>query len=311
MKIFNTLILLVVAISVSSCFKTETDYEKRVKMDSEAIEAYLRENNEDADKSMSGVYYKPIDTNPFGQTIAEYSIVSVIYSMRTLSGVLIEEHDDIYEPVKFSYSENGIMPVGMYDIGRMRLGETFRFYIPSYLAFSNYSLEGVFGPHTNFIMDITLVDIFDEEIQNDDEVFQIENYLYDHGITTAQKLPSGMYYIENVEGTGESPKSNGTVKIHFTRSYINGDSISSTLNGQPLIVGLGLQNLIPGLEEGIKLMKKGGKATIIVPSRIGFGKSVQVIPLVVREAWVKEKMLSPATLPYSVLVHEVELLDMI
>jgi FKBP-type peptidyl-prolyl cis-trans isomerase len=299
------------AMSISSCFKHETDYEKRVKADEAAILNYLRENQEDAEKSMTGVFFKAINTNTFSDRVMENSVVSVNYTVRLLSGQIIEEYDDMYNPVKLSYSDNALLPIGLYEIGRMRLGETYRFYVPSYLAFNTYALEGVFPAHSNFIIDLTVVDLISEEYQHEDEMFEIEMYLAENNITTAQKQASGVYYIQDLEGTGSQPGTYSQVKIHFTRSYLDGTLIRSTLDGQPLIVPLGNFNLVPGLEEGIRLMKKGGKATIIVPSKWGFGRSVQVIPQIVREAWVEEKMLSPETLPYSIMIHEVELLDLI
>jgi FKBP-type peptidyl-prolyl cis-trans isomerase FkpA len=309
-KIFGISVLLILAMFGSSCNIDETEYEKQVKIDDAAILAYLKENQEDAERSMTGVYFKALDTNPFGEAVTVNSVVSIIYTMRLLSGSLIEEHYEIYNPVKFSYSDNALLPIGLYEIARMRFGETYRFYIPSYLGFSNQALNGLFETHSNFIIDVTIVDLNTEELQIEDEIFQIENYLANNGITGIEKRPSGLFYIPTLEGSGENPKAFSQVKIHFTRSYLDGTLVRSTLNGQPLVVPLGQNNLISGLEEGIKLMKKGGKATIIVPSVIGFGRSVQVIPLKLREDWVEKKLI-PESLPFSILIHEVELVDFI
>src|SRR5690554_4440554 len=102
-------IMLLPAILFSSCIPDETEFEKRVREDNEAIMAYLEENNEDAVKSPTGVFYKALVSDPFGAPVADSSIVSVIYTMKLLSGEVIEEHTDQNNPVRFSYSEGRIL----------------------------------------------------------------------------------------------------------------------------------------------------------------------------------------------------------
>lgn len=43
------------------------------------------------------------------------------------------------------------------------------------------------------------------------------------------------------------------------------------MRGQPLPVIIGSGGTIPGFEEGLLLMKEGGKAQLIVPPDLGYG----------------------------------------
>src|SRR5690625_5898820 len=65
---------------------------------------------------------------------------------------LVDSHEDRSDPLYFSYSYdhgyNAILPAGLnYSINTMRLGEKFRFYIPSYQAYSGYSNEDFFDEY--------------------------------------------------------------------------------------------------------------------------------------------------------------------
>lgn len=125
----------------------------------------------------------------------------------------------------------------------------------------------------------------------------LEKYLADNKITT-KALPSGLIYVETKKGTGASPKATDIVTVHYTGKFLNGQTFDSSVpRGTPS--DLNLMEVIPGWTEGMQLMKKGGKATMIIPSSIAWGargsqwdpRSNQGIP------------------PYAPVVFEIELFD--
>jgi len=61
------------------------------------------------------------------------------------------------------------------------------------------------------------------------------------------------------------------------------------------------------LEEGLKLMKSGGSAILVMPSSIAFKQSVCVIPRKVRQELVRDKIIIEEVLPYSILKYVVKL----
>ena len=91
---------------------------------------------------------------------------------------------------------------------------------------------------------------------------------------------SGLQYVEKVAGDGPAPQAGDIVTLHFMGTLADGtvfgDSYSSN---QPITVIYGREQLLPGWEEGISLMKEGGQAQLIVPPELGFGaEAVGAIP---------------------------------
>jgi FKBP-type peptidyl-prolyl cis-trans isomerase len=100
----------------------------------------------------------------------------------------------------------------------------------------------------------------------------IQDYLNSIGDTIYQKMPSGLYYLELVEGTGIQPADGDTVGIKYKGKLPNGrvfDTNFDDTEAFEFIVGSGY--VIEGLDEGVTLMKTGGEAKFITPSYLAYG----------------------------------------
>lgn len=117
----------------------------------------------------------------------------------------------------------------------------------------------------------------------------IKNYLTSKNLT-ATKDPSGVYYIMTTVGTGTSPTVASTVEVKYKGSLINGTVFDQTVTDKTLTYPL--SGLIMGWQIGIPMMKEGGKATLFIPSHLGYGSQANG-PI-------------PAN---SVLIFEIELID--
>jgi len=117
-------------------------------------------------------------------------------------------------------------------------------------------------------------------------------YLQKNNITTAPTA-SGLYYVETLAGTGVQAQANQDVVVHYTGYFVDGGIFDSSVQrGQPIEFTLGVGQVIKGWDEGIALMKVGGKAKLIIPSDLAYGKNGR------------------SSIPgYSTLVFDVELLD--
>lgn len=63
-----------------------------------------------------------------------------------------------------------------------------------------------------------------------------------------------------------------TVSVHYTGKLTNGTVFdSSVTRGTPIEFQLGVGRVIKGWDEGIALMKVGGKATLTIPPELGYG----------------------------------------
>lgn len=113
----------------------------------------------------------------------------------------------------------------------------------------------------------------------------------------AQKTTSGVYYVVSEPGAGVAPTSGDVVKVKYTGKFLDGkvfDSSSKDPRSQAGIeFPLGQGAVIPGWDEGIRQLKKGGKGTLIIPSGLAYG--TQGAP--------------GAIPPNSVILFDVELVD--
>ncbi len=107
------------------------------------------------------------------------------------------------------------------------------------------------------------------------------------------KTASGLGYIVIKEGTGPQPKAGQMIKVDYSGWLTNGKLFDSSIQrGTPTNFPLGMGNVIAGWDEGLAMMKEGGKRLLIIPPELGYGAADKgVIP------------------PNSTLIFEVDLLD--
>ena len=83
---------------------------------------------------------------------------------------------------------------------------------------------------------------------------------------------SGLQYIDQVLGTGDTAKAGQTVSVHYTGWLTNGKKFDSSVDrGQPFSFRLGVGQVIKGWDEGVQGMKIGGKRKLTIPSNLGYG----------------------------------------
>lgn len=107
-----------------------------------------------------------------------------------------------------------------------------------------------------------------------------EKYLADNKIKT-KPTASGLYYIEVKKGTGPAVMPGDTVQVFYKGMLLNGNPFDdNTKDPEPIEFPVGVGMLIPAWDEGIPMMKVGGKAKLIVPYQLAYGArgSQPVIP---------------------------------
>jgi FKBP-type peptidyl-prolyl cis-trans isomerase len=81
---------------------------------------------------------------------------------------------------------------------------------------------------------------------------------------------TGLQYVDNVVGTGDTPGATDNVTVHYTgRLAANGVEFDSSIGGQPLTFRM--DGVIPGFSEALSTMREGGKRTALIPSALGYG----------------------------------------
>jgi FKBP-type peptidyl-prolyl cis-trans isomerase len=108
-----------------------------------------------------------------------------------------------------------------------------------------------------------------------------------------QETTSGLQYEVITMGTGAKPVETDMVKVHYTGMLIDSTKFDSSVDrGAP--AEFGVNQVIQGWQEGIQLMPVGSKFKFYIPYELGYGENgTGPIP------------------PYSVLVFEVELLEIV
>ncbi len=124
---------------------------------------------------------------------------------------------------------------------------------------------------------------------DDGEKFLAENKKRD-GI---QETSSGLQYEVITMGTGDKPGPQDVVKVHYTGMLMDSTKFDSSVDrGEP--AQFGVNQVIPGWQEGIQLMPVGSKFKFYIPYELGYG----------------EQGTGPIP-PYSTLLFEVELLEIV
>lgn len=119
--------------------------------------------------------------------------------------------------------------------------------------------------------------------QNKKDEVVIQDYLKKNNLTPTGKTPGGVYYIVTQAGAGAKPKPGQTVSVQYRGTLLDGkefDSSAKSGQGKPFTYPLGRGQVIPGWDEGMAMLSKGAKATLLIPSSLAYGErgSLPAIP---------------------------------
>jgi len=195
----------------------------------------------------------------------------------------------------------------------MKKGSKLTLISPSSQAFGEKGVTGYIPPYSPIVYEIEIVKIMSADqmkakqeaerkkaeaeankLKNEEQA-KIDTYLKANGIT-AQPTASGLIYVEELAGEGELPTAGQKVRVHYSGYLLNGKKFDSSVDrGQPFEFVIGQGQVIPGWDEAFTKIKVGGKAKIILPSRIAYG----------------ERGAGSDIPPYAPLMFEVELLEIV
>ena len=240
--------------------------------------------------------------------------MSIYYTMSLLNGNKVHEvmaEED--EAVKIGFDQRRITmaPSGLYlGLSTMREGETCRLFIPSYLAYGSYAYKQLIPTNAIFIMDVELADVGNLDEQEELEIETIKKHLDDQTVAEdMDQLKSGLFFQQISTGEGAKPRTGDRLKVHYKGTYLDGEVFDQTRTNKPFEFTLGSTPMIAGFEEGVRLMREGEKAKFIMPSKLAYGESFQVVPALIKEDLVDKDMIRDSVHPFSPLIFEVELVD--
>jgi FKBP-type peptidyl-prolyl cis-trans isomerase FkpA len=94
----------------------------------------------------------------------------------------------------------------------------------------------------------------------------ILQYIAAHQLSAIAE-PNGLYYVPTQVGTGPFPTASSTVTVTYRGYFTNG----TVFDQSSAPISFSLSQVIAGWEEGIPLMQAGGRATLLIPSALGYG----------------------------------------
>lgn len=121
----------------------------------------------------------------------------------------------------------------------------------------------------------------------------LDRYIIDNGLTVTP-ISNGMYYVRVAEGVGSPLDSARVALVNYKGYFLNGRCFDSNYESQPFEYILGSEEqLLKGLEIGVRRMREGEKTKFIIPSHLAFGSSGSSTGIVP---------------PFTTVIYEVELL---
>ena len=229
------------------------------------------------------------------------SKVKVVYKTKDLDG-------HVFDLGTFDRTFESTIPGWQAAMYLMPAGTKANFYVPSIYGYGPDGYGAVPG-NTTLVLELELQKVYvtaTELTQLASDSVKIDDYIEENEIQNAVKDSTGLRYVITTEGTGPSPTWYDMVKIKYSgKILVNG----TTLEAEPFTTGTlepgaGIDSriinfLFDGWKVGFQKMKKGGKATLYMPSGMGYGASSFVY---------SQTKTIPAN---SILVFEVELVDIL
>lgn len=279
------------------------------------IQNYILQNGLiDVQKTASGLYYRHI-VDGSGTFPADSAYVLVEYSVRTLNGdgsdgsyqdatdVGIIQDNNLFSLFKFGGP--GLFRIGgtTYDPGfteglkMMREGDSMQFFMNSTLSNTSGSKAKEFF--------VKLVRILDDISEVDQQMVlaSLDTITGDYSSVLVrddnQSIREYMYMSHLQQGVGSFVTLGDTIDVKYTGRFLDGrvfdksDSTRFVISSTPTVLGF---------MEACRHLKTGGKATFIMPSVLGYGKTGK------REYSSNYKIYQYIVPPFSPLVFDVEIL---
>jgi len=186
------------------------------------------------------------------------------------------------QPVKFVVGSNSFISGVDEGCVGMKIGGIRTIIIPANLAYGEKGI-GPVPPNSDLKLVIELIDVKERIVVE----------MWDVDSAKLKTTESGLQYSIITEGEGENADSGNVVTVHYSGFLADGTKFDSSVErDEPFSFLLGMGQVIPGWEEGLKLMNKGSKVRLVIPPELGYGGlAAGTIP------------------PNSTLIFDVELVD--
>jgi FKBP-type peptidyl-prolyl cis-trans isomerase FkpA len=275
-NITNAALVGIMILSVSSCMKDDSEAKKAE--EKKILEDYISANYSTVTPTASGLYY--IETLAgTGDSVKFGEWMELKYT-----GRLVTSNDVVMTSDLQFAKDNNIYTQGVYyglsrqvqgywyeglneGISMMREGGKARIIFSSDLGQGGYESKNI-PAYSSMIFDIELVKVI-PDIKAYENGLLME-YLHEDSIST-DSTESGIYFKSKVDGTGDLPATGNVVTVSYKGKFLNGTVFDP--GTKPLTLTIGGGSVISGFEAGVKLTKKGGIATFVIPYYYAYGEN--------------------------------------
>ncbi|MCW3101999.1 MAG: Peptidylprolyl isomerase [Bacteroidetes bacterium] len=281
------------------------------------------------DKSETGLYSKFYTHDEKGVIPKEGDVMQVMLAVKTdKDSVLFDSKDPKVNRQGAPYVEFPLMKSefgGSFEeaLSTMAVGDSASFMVSIDSMYKGKEIPPFLKKGSMLVYDVKLQKITTKEVVEKERQKQMEEqqimmetrkneegkvlakYLEDNKITV-KPTESGLYFIEKTKGKGQHPKDGEKVMVNYTGRLLDGTVFDTNSKEEaqkanifderrpyePVEFTVG--GLVPGMNEALKMMSPGSKATIVLPSSLAYG----------------ERGGGPIP-PYSPMVFEVEVLSIV
>lgn len=268
--------------------KMQEELAQRKGLELADLALYLSKNYPDAQPTESGMFIIK-NKNGKGKIPKDGDIMSFDFSVSLVNGESLYDSKQAGRPMEIEKGKPFDTEGFSEGLNTLRVGDEALFIVPSKLAFKEQGRPGIIKPYTSLVYGVTLNGVKTKAEHEKEQAAQkakaeaetaqlqgqeavtIATYIKENNVTVAPTT-SGLYYIETAEGTGEQAVSGDKVKVHYSGTLLDGTKFDSSYDrDSPFEFTIDRGQVIKGWDEALSMMKVGGKATIIVPSSIGYG----------------------------------------
>ncbi len=201
-------------------------------------------------------------------------LVEILMKGKVGDSVTIFTHSDSIYQGQNAASRPPFIPVGSMIRQEFRIVKSYT--MPEYLAVQEQIKEKQQKMQQEY-MEEMMKQQAQMQLQADSisktQVEYIETkYFVEKGIKNFKKTESGLLYKIDKQGKTDI-QDNDKVKVHYEGTLLeSGEKFDSSFDrGEPIEFPIGVGQVIKGWDEGIKLIGRGGKGTLYIPSNLGYG----------------------------------------
>lgn len=294
-------LLLFCTVGLISCRKNRNEINIK-QYDDQQIKAYISSagltgmQRDLSGGDTTGIYYK-ILTQGTGVAISYPTIVSLVFTEKNFDGTYLATDTIINHVVNYvGHITQNNLPTG-FELALVNIlknkGTRARVLVPSHLAYGIYGkgtgsssgtnrLEGnqSMDYYINIINDSTYVDPISQLKVNGQDIYDdisIKNYIAANNLSGYTEITTGDYkglwYKVEQAGTGAAITLTSVVNIQYTGFTFNGVQTDDAVNYDG---GVGIDmssEPLKGFVGGLLQVTPGAKLSLIMPSRLAYGKA--------------------------------------